>query len=310
MKKTLIIECTPRSENPIDAHVRNSLHLQNHLRCALYFDGDDVRKFCSGDFQHICISYGSFYTDFVAIEKILDANPKAKLWWMTNEYSIGPNGNLYRQLKDRNYSVIANCESESSFVTGWKEWHTFNLNLLFAEMPCARAIVRGAPLIYYGTFRPDRSLYFKQYFDERIIVSTSSKNAKKFKEVCRRSPHLIKKLNWQKGRESLACFKFSLYIEDVWTHTHYNHPANRFYEALAYRSLMLIDKNCAFTFRRAGIDVPDEMFVGSRTELWRRIDSMSENRREILLDTYQKKWAESAIAARAQLLERISLLFS
>jgi hypothetical protein len=50
-------------------------------------------------------------------------------------------------------------------------------------------------------------------------------------------------------------FSDTIYIEDKFTHTNYNSPANRFYECLSTGVYIHFDFSCLLTFNKAGIDI-------------------------------------------------------
>jgi hypothetical protein len=256
-KKIAIIETSPISVNPIDAHMRNSIALKNEFGWDLITKPEDLK---TTHYDVIIISYASFYMDKLLMKYIQKS--EAKLFWMTNEYNLSPNGSIHKELKKRNSEAISNFEGT---VSGCSKNNIVNLNTLL--MPKKQSINKGSEeLIYYGTYRPDREIYFKKYFNEDIYLSTSPKNMKRFKRILEQSPKYIGKMSWQAQRETLRLFKKSLYIEDVKTHTKYNHLSNRFYEAIACGSLPVFDENCKNTIKKSNYPIDKDTIIRSTKE--------------------------------------------
>jgi hypothetical protein len=140
-------------------------------------------------------------------------------------------------------------------------------------------------LFYYGTFREDRVGYFHKYFSAssqyEILISTYGKSAIKFIELNNK----IRIVEQFKNTKQIANFQCSLYIEDVFSHTNYCSPANRFFESLSVGLPMLFDESCVKTFDTFGIDARD--FVVSTTAEVKKEMLKSEQIRE----KQHKLWA-------------------
>ena len=139
-----------------------------------------------------------------------------------------------------------------------------NLNALMFSEPYQVEKRRG--FVYYGTFRPDRLDYLKRYFTGEFFVSTSKKNIKRFQhEGC--SAKWIDKLKWRGARGNLSQFRYSIYVEDAYTHKHFNNLANRFFECVSNRVVLFFDRSCKGTVELSGISVDDIFFVESFDEM-------------------------------------------
>jgi hypothetical protein len=100
------------------------------------------------------------------------------------------------------------------------------------------------------------------------MLSTHSKNISKFRDAGATS-EIIKRIDW--GKDGIADYEFSLYIEDKRNHDNYNHLANRFYEALKCNCVMFFDINCKNTVETSKIDFDNYFYVSSYEELQEKI---------------------------------------
>lgn len=250
----LILECCPFSEKTSqDAHVRQCFFIKKYLESKGHKvdmpQPDDFKNFIK-KYDVIIKSYTSFYENYKDIIRILLANKNSKIFYLTNEYKIlNSCGTLERKILREagiNYSIIANFNLPTKKVS-----YCVNLNCLFFKQKQPQK--KRFNICYYGTFRENRAKYFKKYFNnDNFILSTSPKNFKKFKSIgCKFKP--CQKFVWNKNKDTLGLFKYSLYIEDEFTHTTYNHLADRFYEALSNDTIILFDKSCLNTLQKSEI---------------------------------------------------------
>lgn len=279
----------------IDAYLRNALVIQKLLNADFLFNETEYLKHSKKKYDKIIFFYSNYYAPVNEMKMIVSNNPDADYFFILNEYQF-PSG--YRFIEDKKLTYIQNFEKEQKkFKT-----EVLNLNLLLArESNEFRPEQKKYDLIYYGTFRPDRSAYFKEYLQEHVHLSTSAKNFKKFVHLgC--SCNFISSLSWQYKRETLNLFKYSLYIEDHFTHSVYNHLANRFYEALFCNAVQFFDRSAENTVRRSGIQFDDFYFVESRKELISKIDEI--NKKGTFKDhhAFQQQWNTEALQQRKQML--------
>lgn len=292
MLNILIIETVPRAKNPIDAHVRNALAMQKELRIRGHnvdtlFIEESSKRF-QKKYDVILVSYATQYPFIDNIDAIEAANEDTPWGWITNEYNLRPNAFAYTIFKRRRSFLLCNYELGSVKFACFDKEYSVNLNpLLFQDMPKAR---KTLDFIYYGTYRPDREPYFKKYFTEKVYLSTSTKNHKKFLHIgCTARP--IKKFAW--NSPALLNFRYSLYIEDTFTHNNFNNMANRYYESLACRCVLLFDKSCVGTLKQAGITGYEPFIIESAKDL----DKFGAHNYEELL-ALQAGWREAVIEER------------
>ena len=250
----------------VDSHTRNSLILSNELGWDLVSRVEDIKRYWHNSYDNLIYSYATFYSDVKHLNQIFERNPQARLFWLINEYNVGCNTFVYRYLIKNSGGIIANFVHLKMPKHPNVTQYTVNLNtIIYRDIPSQIRPTIVNP-IYFGCYRPDREIYFRRYFKEKFIVSNSKKNLKKLAALgltCR----YVERLNWAPGHESLRNFMFGLYIEDVFTHTHYNFPANRFYEMLMCNTITFFDVNCRNTFNRYGLEIPDIFWVKDYKDL-------------------------------------------
>ena len=262
--KILIID----SHKSTTGNVQNNLHWLNARQLALVFNADLIWSYpqvnlnIKHGYDIIIFNHASSY-EYVDYEW-LAVNPNAKLFYITNEYNLGEPRILWRYIKEhgKRYEVIANHPAEASKVVKKhvEKWHIVNLNALcFNPYPTSTIERINDKVLYYGSFRKDRIIYFQKYFNsDLVLVSSHIKNLDKFKNInC--YPNLIPRIDWHIN--GLFPYAYSLYIEDSKTHTHYNFLANRFYESLNFGSIPLFDISCKNTISKSGYDISDFFII-------------------------------------------------
>ena len=262
--------------------------------------------------------YASGYCELPFMLKFFaEHNKDAKYFFVLNEYDLTENPVL-RELGKQygiKYSVMSNYYSEDDDIfrsckQRINDIHVMNLNTLIYEGVVKDDRTKGffseyknenkIPILYYGTFRPDRIIYFKKYFDGAFHVSTSSKNTEKYTQAginCK----FVPPLKWSGHEQRLFDVKSSLYIEDVFTHTNYNYLANRFYEGLMYNVPIFFDKSCMNTIEKSGYPVDDYFIVDSKKELMKKVA-------EIDNYVYPKSFHSRAAKEREVVMSKIKQL--
>lgn len=270
--KILIIDSHKGTEKgiPQNMHWQNSKILADYFNADLIWSYPNVNENIKQGYDIIIFVHASHYayTDY----KWLQESPDAKLFYITNEYNLGEPRTLWLAAKEgRKYEVIANHPHEASKVVMKyvNEWHNLNINaLVYSPKKRVEEISLFNPArsgcIYYGSFRKDRSAYFKKYLDENVLLSTHSKNIDKFRNAGAAS-QIGSRIDWEK--QGLFPYKQTLYIEDEKTHTYYNYLANRFYEALNYGCTPIFSNECRKTVELSGYKITDEYFISSSKEL-------------------------------------------
>lgn len=241
----------------------------------------------------ICV-YATRFVEMDYVDQLLAENPDAKLGWWSTEYDITrPYG--FKQLE----FVLLNYAT--SYYDGHKRFYRKALvadyNALVAQ-PLRPAIPKTRDCLYYGRYRPGRAVYFRRYLnDPGIDLSTSKRNVKNYYREGIRRP-MLDKLTWAPGRETLRLYRASLYIEDELSHRVYNHPASRWYEALACRTYSVIDRSCMKTLFVADVQIPDPLWIDGPGDIRSALEWMGSD------DTWLDRWTEQALAVREHTIAR------
>lgn len=185
--------------------------------------------------------------------------------WIGNDYAII----LPSQLKFlRDNPKVSRIAQYSNF-NNWKNHKYVDFNkLLHWDGPIKPHKHDG--LFYYGAFREDRIPAFRHWFSGNEVpvhISTSQRNIENFHSLNR-------KMSIYKGdrdiRKVLPLFQSSIYIEDTFSHKTTMSPANRFYEVIGSKVLMLYDSRSRRTLEHAGF-WDDAFSVSSQTDVAERL---------------------------------------
>jgi len=287
--KTLIIESTDKKKPLLSdysdtsiVHCRNSLILQKSLNCDLIEGQYKLPEILKNKYDTIICCYASPYAPNIPYREILHKNPKARLIWLVNDHDLEDNQLLRYAIIElgRTYDMICNNPRKGyrHWILGKKikdkdgnimgklnkyiiNWLTTNLNSLIMDRDCIiNSNEKKDGIIYYGTFRKWRSQHFTHHLQEGVTCSSSKKHWKKFDTIdCK--CEMINKLSWEKGKEDLRKYKYSLYIEDEHTHENFAFLANRYYEALMCDVVVLFDHHCQKTIEKSEYIIPKEFVI-------------------------------------------------
>lgn len=302
--KIAVIEIYPNKKmdfnKMIDAHLRNSVIISKEIEADLLCVESDFLKALKKSYDVLILGYASGYAPFTLIRKLVDNNLNARKIVLSNEYNIVPSIGGFNP-----YDLIANYDKIKSKGNTIKKFFHLNLNLLFARVPNPLT-QKKYDCIYYGTFRVNRSKYFKEYLQNDLYLSTSDKNFKKYKHVGA-NPKWIKKLSWEQKKETLNHFKYSLYIEDEYTHKVFNNLANRWYEAGFCNNVVFFDVNCWNTIRKSELaEYENEIknyIVTDKFDLQEKINECNLDFEKHL--AIQKNWRKNELQLRTNMIEEL-----
>lgn len=290
MSKNVLIYCRQIQavNNPIAVSYRNAEILAKELGADLLMYKDD--RLQDKQYDVIILPYFNRYTDYVTLRKLVNKNQKRFL--MRSEYE-GVNA-IFKEFNP--YSEICNFQGGQNFL---------NTNLLISREP-NQLTQKKYDCIYYSRHRADRMKYCKEYLQSDIYLSTHPKNHKHFYHAkCR--PKLIKHIDWTKGKETLNLFRYSLYIEDVYTHSVFNNLANRWYEAGFCNNVVFFDVNCWNTIRKSEIAYFEEQIkdyiVSSHAELMEKIAYCNQDFERHL--AIQKGWRMAEMQHRRDIINKL-----
>ena len=265
-------------------------------------------KYWNEKIEKIFLSYAAFWGDFQEILQFLKRHPESQIHWITNEYNLRLNSEIVKYIRSsgRKLHILANYPEPKSKKKLWSSFQQLNLNaLIFQDLVPASASSRAYNIVYYGMYREGRIKYFRRYLNKNFIISTSPKNIITFKALGCKS-RFCRPFLWSSKGSVFSLFRYSLYIEDEYTHKHYNYPANRFYEALSYGIIQLFDESCLPTFETAGYDIAPFIVRNSRS-LNIAISHISKNYNHFLKQ--QLSWREKAAEEKSQTVSQLKEIF-
>lgn len=283
--KCLIIETAPLPKVTHNMHVKISYLIKDYLNAngvetdlcsvvGLPSELTQFKKCLSKKYDILLKVYSSWYIHKDRLNALLVKNKDARRAWMTQEYEIS----IFGDFKPIDICLANFDESVYSTMKTkfYKRFKNININsLILRDKPIEGSKKYGC--VYYGRYREDRSIYFEKYFSSRDLhFSTHKKNLKDFQTTVNKiNCKIIKPLVFDEGVDTLSYFTTSLYIEDVYTHTHYNNLGTRFYEAINNNVVPLFDVSCMNTISRSGYEIPADLIIDGpkglleRTEYYR-----------------------------------------
>lgn len=255
------------------------------------------------EFDAIILGFHSFHQDHRAIEAFVRKNEKAKVISLCNEYENY--NNFVCQFAERKFIIVRNFEGKCNIPQKKLVEGDFflNVNLLIAREP-NELTEKKYDCIYYGTWRKNRASDFERYIQD-IYLSSTPKNLKFYEHCGCRPKGYLDKLRWERKKETLNLFRYSLYIEDEYTHTHYNCLANRWYEAGFCNNVVFFDAKCENTIRKSEIGSFWEQIVPyivyNNEELQEKIAFCNQDFNKHL--AIQKSWRMSEQLLQKQMVE-------
>jgi len=276
-------------KNPIAVSYRNAELIAEALGAdLLMYKWDQLKQV---KYDVIILTYLNRYTDWETLKKLVTSNVQSRFLIRT-EYE--PVNTPFKTFKP--YTQICNFEGGSNFI---------NTNLLIAR-PANPIQHKKYDCVYYSRHRADRMKYCVEYLQGDVYLSTHPKNHKHFYHAgCR--PKLIKHLDWTHGRETLNQFRYSLYMEDVYTHSVFNNLANRWYEAGFCNNVVFFDANCENPIRKSEIgyywEQVKDYVVSGHAELMERIKECNKDWERHL--AIQKAWRAQELQLRAEMIAEL-----
>ncbi|MCK5266999.1 MAG: hypothetical protein KAR07_02420 [Spirochaetes bacterium] len=277
---------------------RNLVVLKEEFNADLFVNASEISH--DDNYDVIVCGFGSTSCEKDRSTDFLVRNKKAKIFWLVGEYEQSTFAPLF--YSQREFSVIKNFEHTIKNKKCTSQ-HFININSLLAQKQRPETDKKYG-CVYYGRWRPDRLKYYQQYMGSNVYLSTHSKNIKMFHHNgC--NPKLIQPMSWTPYRETLNLFKSSLYIEDEFTHTHYNCLANRYYEAIMCGVVPLFDESCRNTVKQSGIIDTEWHFVKSGKDIASKIKGIDQ---EVMARLGM--WNDDAIKEMGETLNSIRDLFA
>lgn len=291
-------------------NMRNMLLLQKELGADFYYSTDQLIN-NNKEYDVFIFGFAGRNSEIEKQIEFINKSKKFKLFWLVGEYEQNDYPALFYICKRNKikYNLIKNYnKTEKRELIN--NQHELNLNLLIAKQP-NQLITKKYDCIYYGRWREDRADYFKKYIQDGLYLSTSTKNMKKFKNKgC--NPKYLDTISWADRKETLNLFRYSLYIEDKYTHKVFNNLANRWYEAGFCNVVVFFDVNCWNTIRKSEIAYYEEQIkdyiVTDYKSLQAKIDYCNQDFEKHL--AIQKGWRMQELQLRSDMINELKSIIS
>jgi hypothetical protein len=286
-------------------NMRNMILLQKELGADFYYSTDQLIN-NNKEYDVFIFGFAGRNSEIEKQIEFINKSINYKLFWLVGEYEQNDYPALF-YICNRNkikYNLIKNYNKTEKRKLIDNQYE-LNLNLLIVKKP-NQLITKKYDCIYYGRWREDRKEYFKKYIQGGLYLSTSTKNMKKFKhEGC--NPKYLDTISWADRKETLNLFKYSLYIEDKYTHSVFNNLANRWYEAGFCNVVVFFDINCWNTIRKSEIGYYEEQIkdyiVTDYQSLQKKIDYCNKDFEKHL--AIQKSWRMNELKLRADMINEL-----
>ena len=287
-------------------NIRNMVLLSKYLGADFFYNAHQLST-RNNDYDVLVFGFGGMSANIEQVRQFVNKEKNRRIFWFITEYDSPKNPSLYYVCKDLSlgYAAIQNMQTDAMKDKRCIKRYMLNLNLLIAREQNALTEKRY-DCVYYSRWRKDRKKYLKVYLQGDIYFSSDSKNFKKHKHIgCK--PKYIKKLSWEQGKETLNNFRYSLYIEDEYTHNVFNNLANRWYEAGFCNNVMFFDVNCWNTIRKSEIAQYEnqikDYIVSTHKELLDKIEYCNKDFMYHL--NIQKSWRKDELRLREKMLQEL-----
>lgn len=172
-----------------------------------------------------------------------------RIIWIGNDYAIQiPSQMKHFTGMDKFYRI-----AQYSNFDNLANHQMVDFNKLTFEKNVVQQKYKYGGLFYYGALRKGRNERFNNYLKQNenlaVSISTSRKNQSEFKKINNNATMFLPMPDIIQG---MQYFQASVYIEDELKKPILLTPANRFYECLSAKILLLYDKNSKETLKRAG----------------------------------------------------------
>lgn len=303
--KTIILETAKIAINPSTIRSRNALLLSKELGLPIVDSVEGLSEYNPKEVDKILVVGASFNPRASEIGNFMLDNKGIEIFLLNNDYLWTSAGTYSGKHKTHKLTILSSVKEEDSKFKKYSEYHFLNINALISKMPNP-ILYKKYDLIYYGIWRKKRHRFLQKYFkQEDFYFSSSKKNLRQHAQLGGYKAIWCDKLDWTEGKESLNLFKYSLYVEDDFSNTHFTNLANRFFEGLFCNNVQFFDSSCKNTIKEAGIEFDDYFYVETYQELKEKISNC--NFREAL-EFQQKSWLPYAFSEKEKTIDKLKKL--
>ena len=289
--KMAVLHVNTCNRNACSPTVRIADFIANELKIPMIYNETTARVFMD-TYDILFVLHGVLLFSAHREQAIGLYRRAKKIITVSNDYSFSPCKRMKGHKNEIRWTTIKEYirKGKDEFIN-WNKltWFPFPY-----EMP------RVEGLLYYGAYRIGREDMFRKYFvspKQPTHIISYPKNHDSFRQL---SKELIIYKPF-KHYKHLQAFPATIILQDIFSRSNWDCPANRFYEALFLRIPMYFDTCSIDIFKRYGYDIKPYT-VNSADELGSRIKSKEYNK---ILSSQHGQWYRNY---RAELTEEFHKL--
>lgn len=262
--KMAVLHVNSCNRNACSPTVRIANFIATQLNIPMIYDNTTAQVFMD-TYDVLFVLHGVLLFSAHRIEAMELYRRAKKVITVSNDYSFSPCRRMSGYQGEIRWTTIKN----SSLRKGKDKFINWNKLTWYPEYVYVEPKVIG--LLYYGAYRTGREDMFRKYFinpEQPTHIISYPKNHEKFRELS--SNIIVYKPFKHYGQ--LQAFGATLILQDIFSRSNWDCPANRFYESLFLRIPMYFDVSSIDSFKWYGYDIK-QFTVKNPHELGERVNA-------------------------------------